>query len=145
MTPLCYLSCHPQVFELQYQSPRTVTSAKASVLCGLCLMKLNTSKTKTMIVSRSHTMHPKLPLIPLGGTVLKQSDELDLLVGTFDAKMTFYKYLRSVPSAAFQWICILRKPLRVFHDRLFLERSGFCAALFGVLFCSVVLGFRYSP
>ena len=32
---------------------------RVSVWCHLWGMKLNTSKTKTMIVSRSHTMHPQ--------------------------------------------------------------------------------------
>ena len=30
-------------------------------------MKLNASKTKTMIVSRSHTMHPQSPPLTIGG------------------------------------------------------------------------------
>ena len=33
-------------------------------------MKLNTSKTKTMIVSRSRTMHPQSPPLTISGTVL---------------------------------------------------------------------------
>ena len=33
-------------------------------------MKLNASKTKTMIVSRSRTMHPQSPSLTIGGTVL---------------------------------------------------------------------------
>ena len=40
-------------------------------------MKLNTSKTKTMIVSRSRTMHPQSPLLTICGTVLKESADLD--------------------------------------------------------------------
>ena len=46
-------------------------------------MKLNASKTKTMIVSRSGTMHPQSPTLTIGGTVLKESDDLV----TFDSKM----------------------------------------------------------
>ena len=39
---------------------------RVSELCDLWGMKLNASKTKTMIVSRSRTMHPQLPpLTPL--------------------------------------------------------------------------------
>ena len=34
-------------------------------------MKLNASKTKTVIVSRSRTMHPQSPTLTIGGTVLK--------------------------------------------------------------------------
>ena len=33
---------------------------KVTVWCNLCRMKLNASKTKTMIVSRSCTVHPQL-------------------------------------------------------------------------------------
>ena len=44
--------------------------------CDLCGMKLNASKTKTMIVSTSRTMHPQSPPLTIGGTVLKESDDL---------------------------------------------------------------------
>ena len=47
--------------------------------CDLWGMKLNASKTKTMIVSRSHTMHPQSPPLSIGGTVLKESDDLVIL------------------------------------------------------------------
>ena len=47
-------------------------------------MKLNASKTKTMIVSWSHTMHPQSPTLTTGGTVLKESDDLVILGVTFD-------------------------------------------------------------
>ena len=36
---------------------------RVSEWCDLWLMKLNSSKTKTMIVSRSRTMHPQSPPI----------------------------------------------------------------------------------
>ena len=71
---------------------------RISEWCDLWGMKLNASKTMTMIVSRSRTMHPQLPLLTIGGTVLKESDDLDILdiLGvTFDSKMTFEKHLRS--------------------------------------------------
>ena len=54
------------------------------------------SKTKTMIVSRSCTMHPQSPALTISGTVLKESDDLVILGVTFDYKMTFEKHLRSV-------------------------------------------------
>ena len=85
-------------------------------------MKLNASKTKTMIVSRSRTIHPQSPPLTIGGTVLKQSDDLDILGVTFDSRMIFEKHLRSVSSAASQRLGILRKSWRVFHDRLLLGR-----------------------
>ena len=51
-------------------------------------MKLNASKTKNMIVSRSRIVHPQTnPLTP-DGTVLKKSADLVISGVTFDAKMT---------------------------------------------------------
>ena len=48
-------------------------------------MKLNASKTKTMIVSRSRAMHQQSPPLIIAGTVLKESD--DLVIVTFDYKI----------------------------------------------------------
>ena len=71
---------------------------RISEWCDLWRMKLNASKTKTMIVSMSRTMHPQSPSLIIGGTVLKKSDDLVILRVTFDCKMTFEKHLRSFPS-----------------------------------------------
>ena len=78
-------------------------------VCNLWGMKLNASKTKTMIVSRLRTVHPLLSPLTLDGTVLKESADLVILGVTFDAKMTFEKHLRSVSSAAAQRLVIMRK------------------------------------
>ena len=60
-------------------------------------MKLNAGKTKTMMVSRSRTMDPQSPPLTVGGTVPKESIDLDILGVTFDSKAIFEKHLRSVP------------------------------------------------
>ena len=60
-------------------------------------MKLNETDLETMIVSRSRTMHPQSPPLTIGGTVLKESDDLAILGVTFNSKMTFEKHLRSIP------------------------------------------------
>ena len=86
-------------------------------------MELNASKTKTIIVSWSRTVHPQLAPLTLDGTVPKESADLVILGATFDAKMTFEKHLRSVSSAAAQWIGITRESWQVFHDRSLLLRS----------------------
>ena len=81
-----------------------------------------------------------------GGTVLKESDDLDILGVTFHPKMTFEKHLHSVSRAASQRLGILRKSWRIFNDRLLLGRCFLglpCG--FEVLFRSVVLGCRYTP
>ena len=58
---------------------------RVSASCDLWGMKLNASKTKTMTVSRSRTMHPQSPPLTIGGTVLKKSDDLVILGVTFDS------------------------------------------------------------
>ena len=75
---------------------------RVNTWCDLWGMKLNASKTKTMIVSRSRTMHPQSPPLTIDGTVLKESDNLDILGVTFDSKLTFEKHLRPVSIAASQ-------------------------------------------
>ena len=102
---------------------------RVSEWCNLRGMKLNASKTKTMIVSRSRTMHTQSPALTIGGTVLNESDDLVILGVTFDFKMTFEKHLHSVSRAASQRLGILRKSWQVFHDRLLLGDA------LGVLSC----------
>ena len=90
--------------------------------CEFWGMKFIASKTKTMIVSWSRTVHPQSPPLTIGGTVLKECDDLVILGVTFDSKMTFEKRLRSISRAASQRLSILRKSCRVFHDRSLLGR-----------------------
>ena len=54
-------------------------------------MKLNASKTKTMIVSGSRTMHTKSPAMHP-----QESDDLVILRVTFDSTMAFETHDRSV-------------------------------------------------
>ena len=84
---------------------------------------------KTMIVSRSCSMYPQSPPLTIGGTVLKESDDLVILGVTFDSKMIFQKHLRSVSRAASQRLGILRKSWLVFHDRSLLGRCFRCFVL----------------
>ena len=106
--------------------------------CELWGMKLNASKTKTMMVSRSRTMHPQSLSLIIGGTVLKESDDLVILGVTFDSKITFEKHLHSVSRAASQRLGILRKSWRVVHDRSLLGRwfRGFVLPVWE--YCSAV-------
>ena len=64
---------------------------KVRMWCDLCGIKFNVSKTKTMIISRSCTMHTQSPALTVGGTVLKEFDDLVMLGVTFDSKMTFFR------------------------------------------------------
>ena len=83
-------------------------------------------------------MHPQSPPLTIGGTVLKESDDLVILEVTFDSKMTFEKHLRSVSRAASQKLDILRKFCRVFHDRSLLGRCFRGFVLPVLEFCSAV-------
>ena len=91
-----------------------------------------------MIVSRSRTVHPLLTPLTLDGTVLKESAELVIFGVAFDAKMTFEKHLRSVSSAAAQWLGIMGKSWQVFHDRSLLLRSFWSFVLLDLEYCSAV-------
>ena len=96
------------------------------------------NNTKTMMVSRSRTVHPLLTPLTLDGTVLKESADLVILGLTFDAKMTFKKHLHSVSSAAAQRLGITRKSWQVFHDRSLLLRSFWSFVLLVLEYCSAV-------
>ena len=111
---------------------------RVSEWCDLWVMKLNASKTKTMIISRSRTMHPQSPPLTIGGTVLEESDDLVILGVTFDSKITFEKHLRSVSRAASQRHGILRKSWHVFRDRSLLVRCFRGFVLPVLEYCSAV-------
>ena len=83
-------------------------------------------------------MHQQSPSITIGGTVLKESDELVILGVTLDSKMTFKKHLRSVSRAASHRLGILRKYWRVFHDRSLLGRCFLRFVLPVLEYCSAV-------
>ena len=85
-------------------------------------MILNASKTKTMIVSMSQTIHPKSTQLSLDGTKLEKYADLVIFEWCL-MLMTFEKNLPSVFRAATQTLGILRKSWRVFHYRSLLLRS----------------------
>ena len=95
---------------------------RVSVWCDLWRMKSNASKTKTILVSRSRTMHRQSPTLTIVGTVQKESDDLVILGVTIHSKMTFVKHILLVSRAASQGLGIIRKSWRVFHDRSLLGR-----------------------
>ena len=111
---------------------------KVSKWCDLWGMKLNASKTKTMIVSSSCTMHPQSLPLTIGGTLLKESDDLVMLGVTFASKLTFEKHLRGISRGASQGLGILMKSWRVFHERSLLERCLRGFVLRVLEYCSAV-------
>ena len=111
---------------------------KVSEWCDLWAMKLNASKTKRMIVSRSRTMHHKPPPLAIGGTLLNESDDLVILGVTFDSKMTFEKHLRSVSRAVSQRLESLLSPGKY-------SMKGYCfgdaLVVLSCLFWNTALGY----
>ena len=83
-------------------------------------------------------MHTQSPTWTIGGTVLKESDDVVILGVTFESKMTFEKHLRSVSSAASQRRGILRKSWRVSHDWSLLGRCFRGFVLPVLEYCSAV-------
>ena len=100
-------------------------------------MKLNVYKTKTMIVSRSCTMHPQSPPLTIGRTVQKESHDLVILGVTFDSKMTFEKHLRSVSRAVSQRLGILSPGECSMIDRSLGDAMGVLSCPF-LEYCSAV-------
>ena len=83
-------------------------------------------------------MHPQSPPLTIGGTVLKESDDLVILGVTFDSKVNFEKHLRYVSRAASQKLGNLSKSWRVFHDRSLLGRCFWGFVLTALEYCSAV-------
>ena len=108
---------------------------RESEWCDPWGVKLNASKTKSIIVSRSRTMHPQSPI-----NYWRNCTEGDLVIlgVIFGSKMTFEKHLRTVSRAASQRLVILSKSWRVFHDWSLLGKC-FCVFVLPVLeYCSAV-------
>ena len=83
-------------------------------------------------------MHPQSHLLTIGGTVLKESDDLNILEVSFDSKMTLEKHLRSVTRAVSQRLGILTNSMRVFDDRSLLGRCFRGFVLPVLEYCSAV-------
>ena len=82
-------------------------------------------------------MHPQSPQLTIGGTALKESDDLIILGATFDSKMTFEKHLCEKHLRS-QSLRILRKSWQVFHDRFLLPRCFRGFVLSDLEYCSAV-------
>jgi len=111
---------------------------RVSDWCSLWCMKLNTDKTKTMLVSRSRTVNPPAPALYLDGVELKNVKSLVILGVTFDSKLTFEEHLRLVSKSVSQRIGILRKSWKVFRDSQVLLRCFNCFLLPVLEYCSAV-------
>ena len=78
------------------------------VWCSHWGMKLNSSKTKTLLISRSRTEIPPHPSLFIGNTSLAQSEYLTILGVTFDSRLTFQQHLMNVSTNAARKLGIVR-------------------------------------
>ena len=109
--------------------------------CDMWRNKWNVSKIKTIIVSKSRTVHPQSTTLILDGNVLKESHYLVIFWVTFETTRTIEKHLRSVSRAAGQRLGIVRKSWQVFYDQSLILISVWNFVLrvleyFSALWCS---------
>ena len=79
-------------------------------------MKMNASKTKSFIVSRSRTNYPPHPTIYINDTPIADTKSMKFLGINFDSKLSFEEHIRSISSMAASKLGIIRKAARVYSD-----------------------------
>ena len=84
--------------------------------CDRWGMKLNPSKSRSIVISRSRTAFPCHPDIVVGGATIPPCSTLKLLGVTFDPKFTFETHLRSVASSISQKVGLLRKCRKIYSS-----------------------------
>ena len=84
--------------------------------CSRWGMKLNSSKTKTLLVSRSRTIEPPHPPLCVGNALLAESEFLTILGVTYDPHLTFEKHLSNVSANAARKLGIVRKASYIYSD-----------------------------
>ena len=101
-------------------------------------MKVNPSKTKSMVISRSRTIAPAFPNLELEGVLIDNVFELRVLGVILDHKLIFESHLRSVAASASQKLGILRKTYKVFSDPALIIKCFWSFLLPVLEYCSPV-------
>ena len=121
-------------------SDLTMTSSQFDILlCPKTMVSVMCHVAELLVPGLDTMSCCHLHTLTLSGSMLKKSVDLVIFCVTFGSKMPREKHLCSVSRAASQRLGILRKSLRVFHDRLLLVRCfrgfvrpvlDFCSAMF---------------
>ena len=82
---------------------------KVSTWCNLWGIRMNPTKTRSMIVSRSRTIIPAHSDLFVGNTSLNLRDSFRIFGFMFDNKFTFKRHICSISSSVAQKIGLLRK------------------------------------
>ena len=105
-------------------------------------MLVNPSKTRGMLISRSHTAEPLFPDWCRGtnidGSVVEMVSELKILGVIPDSKLTFEKQVRAIAASALMRFGILRKTMRVFRDVVVVAKCFWEFILSVLEYCSLV-------
>lgn len=101
-------------------------------------MRLNPSKTHSLIISRSRTDLPSHPPIVVNDSTINNCNTLKLLGVTLDAKLTFEPHLRSVASSVSQKVGLLRKCRKIYSDDAIVRNCFYSFILPFFEYCSPV-------
>jgi hypothetical protein len=101
-------------------------------------MLFNAGKTKFMVVSRSRTDAPTFPDLQLGGVLVENVPEVNILGDIFHQNMTFENYVRSVATCSSQKIGLMKLAWRTFGSVEVFQRCFNCFVLPLLEYCSQV-------
>ena len=106
--------------------------------CDRWCMKLNPSKTKSLVVSRSRTPFPPHGSLVFDGAIIKEVSVLEILGVKFDGKFLFEEHIRAMAKSAMRKIGLMRVARRVYDDVSVLRRCFFSFILPSLEYCSAV-------
>ena len=101
-------------------------------------MKLNPKKNQSMIVSRSLTENPLIPVFKIDGRELAACKFFKIPCLTFDNKLTFEMHIRNIASGISKRIGILQKCCKIFGDEPFMLNYFNCFILPCLEYCALV-------
>ena len=87
--------------------------ARIQEWCSFWNMKLNHSKTSSLVVSRSRDINPH-PHLVIGHNVIADCSTLKILGVLFDSKLIFESHLRAIAASASQKLGLVRKASTIF-------------------------------
>ena len=85
-------------------------------MCCCWRMKLNSSKTKPLLISHSHISIPPHPPLHIGNTSLAESETLIILGITFHSHLSSQQHLINVSANAARKFGIVRKASYIFNN-----------------------------
>ena len=91
-------------------------------------MRLNSRKTKSMVVSRCHTYAPGYGDLTLGGEKLGEVKCLHILEVIFDSKLTFEPHLREIGSKAAGSLVVVRRARKFLLQLVILDVQVLCVS-----------------